>query len=126
MFCVWGPLRAQVKGNLFNTGLLLPTFEEGTVCFCVWGPLRAQKRGKHLRRVVCVLCLGAPTGPREGETFFNTGPLLPNFEDGTVSFMSWEFCQSLYCIMFRVMKYVPFVWCQIDSGAKLTLLHSWC
>ena len=24
------------------------------------------------------------------------------------------------------MKYVPFVWCQIDSGAKLTLLHSWC
>ena len=37
-----------------------------------------------------------------------------------------EFCQSFYCIMFRVMKYVPFVWCQIDSGAKLTLLHSWC
>ena len=58
-----------MKGNLFNTGLLLPTFEEGTVCFCVWGPLRAQKRGKNLRRVVCVLCLGAPTGPREGETF---------------------------------------------------------
>ena len=80
------------------------------------------------------LCLGALAGPKEGETFaegtvcnfFNTGPLLPNFEDGTVSFMSWEFCQSLYCIMFRVMKYVPFVWCQIDSGAKLTLLHSWC
>ena len=53
MFCVWGPLRAQVKGNLFNTVLLLPTFEEGTVCFCVWGPLRAQKRGKHLQRVLC-------------------------------------------------------------------------
>ena len=53
MFCVWGPLRAQVKGNLFNTGLLLPTFEEGTVCFCVWEPLRAQKRGKHLQRVLC-------------------------------------------------------------------------
>ena len=69
MFCVWGPLRAQVKGNLFNTVLLLPTFEEGKVCFCV---------------------LGALTGPKEGETFaegtvcnfFNTGPLLPKFGEG--------------------------------------------
>ena len=112
-----------MKGNLFNTGLLLPTFEEGTVCFCVWGPLRAQKRGKHFWRVVCVLCLGAPTGPREGETFFNTGPLLPKFEEGIffIYVLGPLRAQgSFYCIMFRVMKYVPFVWCQIDSGAKLT------
>ena len=74
-------LRGRVK--IFNTGLFLPTFEEGTVCFCVWGPLRAQKRGKHLQRVLCATfsildlycqnlrrvlflsCLGALTGPGE-------------------------------------------------------------
>ena len=91
----------------------------------------AQKRGKHLRRVVCVLYLGALTGPREGETFsilevkgnlFNTGLLLPTFEESTVCFVSGarNFVRFFYCIMFRVIKCVPFVWCQIGPGAKLT------
>ena len=38
LFCIWGPLRAQRKGELFNTGLLLPTFQEGTFCFVSGGP----------------------------------------------------------------------------------------
>ena len=73
--------------------------------FCVWGALKGPREGEtfsildlycqNLRRVLFLSCLGALTGPG-------------------------EFCQSFYCIMFRVMKYVPFVWCQIDSGAKLT------
>ena len=54
MFCVWG--------KLLNTGLLLPTFEEGTVCFM-------------------------SGGPREGK-LFNTGLLLQTFEEVTVCFMS--------------------------------------
>ena len=64
--------------KLFNTGLLLPTFKEGTVCFVSVGPHGPEGRGnslildfycQHLRRVLFVLCLGALTGPREGKTF---------------------------------------------------------
>ena len=53
MFYVWGPLRAQGRGELFNTGLLLPTFEKGTVCFVSGGPygpvLKIRSHGSHGR-----------------------------------------------------------------------------
>ena len=64
--------------KIFNTGLLLPTLEEGTVfCFVSGGPYGPKgKRNclildfycQHFRKVLFVLCLGALTGPREGET----------------------------------------------------------
>ena len=74
LFRTWGPLRAQRKEKLFNTGLLLPTFKEGIVCFVSGGPYGPKWRGtslildfycQHLRRVLFVLCLGALTGPGE-------------------------------------------------------------
>ena len=64
--------------KIFNTGLLLPTLEEGTVfCFVSGGPYGPKGKGnclildfycQHFRKVLFVLCLGALTGPREGET----------------------------------------------------------
>ena len=62
LFRSWEPLRAQRNKKLFNTGLLLPTVKEGTVCF-------------------------VPGDPNTGK-LFNTGLLLPTFEEGTVCFMS--------------------------------------
>ena len=64
--------------KIFNTGLLFPTLEEGAVfCFVSGGPYGPKGKGnclildfywQHFRKVLFVLCLGALTGPREGET----------------------------------------------------------
>ena len=50
MFCVWGPLRAQGRAKLFNTELLLPTFEKGTVCFMSGGPYGPKGGGSRVRQ----------------------------------------------------------------------------
>ena len=49
MFQVWGPLRAQGRGKLFNTGLLLQTFEEGTVRFVSGGPYGPKGGGTVIK-----------------------------------------------------------------------------
>ncbi len=129
------------------------TFREGTVCFVSGGPYGPKWRGtslilyfycQHLRRVLFVFVSGGPLRAQGRVKLFQYWTFIAKIWGG---YMSWGLTWSedlkkdsnrflkiakLYLLqitfmflLYRVIKCIPFAWCQIDSGAKLGPVPNW-